>query len=834
MMSALKKLNRGNDNWLIKYVKPDKEAGQPAEIHLAAIDNGLAFPFKHPDSWRAYPFYWAWLPQAKIAFSNEVRDLVLPQLSDMNFVQDLCDDLYELFKVYNSDVEYEPMESDNETIDSYESDDVLSEHEDDSVMLSDSWKRIADIFSDCRPNSLPELVRNFSGINPALNCNADNSILENFKKFITNDTDKGFDRQIFERQMSVMRGQILNLTQALKDGKSPVQLVQMPAVIVERSKGSRGKIRSFSDSFTQSFQNKSEIMFDIQPAMTISHPAWIRWSPVFRWISGIVIVAVVFFLLYWGKNSGFSNGHSWSFNSFQEMSYVIMIDAGSSGSRVYIYFWPPHTGHRQDLLNIRQLHDDFGYPIVSKIEPGLSSWAKTPSEAINHIKPLLDFAIVHIPKKKLSETPLYILATAGMRLLPQESQDAILKNLRTQIREKYPFILVDNHVEVITGKDEGIYSWISLNYLLGNFNHERTSVPKQHSTVGTLDMGGASLQVAFELPADEYKKVVKDEKKQKYLAEVNLGCDAHDSYHTYYLYVATYLGFGGNYARKSYLQQLTFNSSIPGMSSNVSDWKMDKKVFDPCLPYQMRDKLKIYTFSRTNESVESNMHLVGGGNFHQCQQSLKMLLNKSTDCVSNSCKMNGIFHPEGFEPSLFYGFSEFWYTMEDVLRIGGPYSKSAFEEAASDYCKTNWNILQMRYRNKLYPKADENRFHMQCFKSAWMSVILHHGLDFSSKNRLVSANMIKKQSVQWTLGALLYRMRFYPLRTLNVTQHTTAKFMLEGLVEGKRDRGRQRRVWGDDLKEWIRSKNLGEVKRKAENKVEWRIMVHDLRFEDVT
>ena len=34
--------------------------------------------------------------------------------------------------------------------------------------------------------------------------------------------------------MSVMRGQILNLQQALKDAKSPVQLVQMPAVIVEK------------------------------------------------------------------------------------------------------------------------------------------------------------------------------------------------------------------------------------------------------------------------------------------------------------------------------------------------------------------------------------------------------------------------------------------------------------------------------------------------------------------------------------------------------------------------------------------------------------------------
>ena len=47
-------------------------------------------------------------------------------------------------------------------------------------------------------------------------------------------TDKGFDKQLFEHQMSVMRGQMLNLAQALKDGKSPVQLVQMPVVVVER------------------------------------------------------------------------------------------------------------------------------------------------------------------------------------------------------------------------------------------------------------------------------------------------------------------------------------------------------------------------------------------------------------------------------------------------------------------------------------------------------------------------------------------------------------------------------------------------------------------------
>lgn len=69
------------------------------EIKIAAIDNGLAFPFKHPDSWRAYPYHWAWLPQAKVPFSEDTKDLVLAKLSDMTFVEDMCKDLYMLFQV---------------------------------------------------------------------------------------------------------------------------------------------------------------------------------------------------------------------------------------------------------------------------------------------------------------------------------------------------------------------------------------------------------------------------------------------------------------------------------------------------------------------------------------------------------------------------------------------------------------------------------------------------------------------------------------------------------------------------------------------------------------
>ncbi|XP_053471636.1 phosphatidylinositol 4-kinase type 2-alpha [Ictalurus furcatus] len=169
----IRNTDRGNDNWLIKYDCPMDTSGNRDSdwvvvkdpiIKIAAIDNGLGFPLKHPDSWRAYPFYWAWLAQAKVPFSLEIKELVLPKLLDPNFIKDLEEDLYELFK-----------------------------------------------------------------------------------------KDPGFDRGQFHKQLSVMRGQILNLTQALKDGRSPLQLVQMPPVTVETA---RAPQRANSESYTQSFQSR--------------------------------------------------------------------------------------------------------------------------------------------------------------------------------------------------------------------------------------------------------------------------------------------------------------------------------------------------------------------------------------------------------------------------------------------------------------------------------------------------------------------------------------------------------------------------------------------------
>ena len=44
------------------------------------------------------------------------------------------------------------------------------------------------------------------------------------------------------------------------------------------------------------------------------------------------------------------------------------------------------------------------------------------------------------------------------------------------------------------------------------------------------------------------------------------------------------------------------------------------------------------------------------------------------------------------------------------------------------------------------------------------------------------------------------------------------QLVLEGYIEGKKGRGRPRRIGGDDIKEWSKCKSIGMAKRLSENK----------------
>uniref|UniRef100_A0AAY4AT28 nucleoside-triphosphate phosphatase n=1 Tax=Denticeps clupeoides TaxID=299321 RepID=A0AAY4AT28_9TELE len=445
-----------------------------------------------------------------------------------------------------------------------------------------------------------------------------------------------------------------------------------------------------------------------------------------------------------------------------DLNYGLVVDCGSSGSRVFVYCWPQHNGNPHDLLDIRQMRDQHRKPVVMKIKPGISELATTPEKASDYIYPLLSFAAQHIPKSKHQETPLYILCTAGMRVLPESQQEAILEDLRTDIPVHFNFLFSDSHVEVISGKQEGVYAWIGINFVLGRFNHvdnedEATFVRKR--TAGVLDMGGVSTQIAYEVPKTvSVASPQQEEVAKNLLAEFNLGCDAHRTEHVYRVYVSTFLGFGGNAARQRYEENLVSKTVLQNkLLGKHQGESAESPILDPCLPADLPDEVG---------PPEQRLHLRGTGDFALCRLLLQPFLNRTNDTQTS---LNGIYQPPiNYPNSQFYGFSEFYYCTEDVLRMGGDYNASSYAIAAKTYCATQWKTLKERFDRGLYAShADVHRLKYQCFKSAWMYEVFHSGFSFpTGYENLKTALLVYDKEVQWTLGAILYRTRFMPLRDI--------------------------------------------------------------------
>ncbi|TRZ06372.1 hypothetical protein HGM15179_020735 [Zosterops borbonicus] len=239
------------------------------------------------------------------------------------------------------------------------------------------------------------------------------------------------------------------------------------------------------------------------------------------------------------------------------LNYGIVVDCGSSGSRVFVYCWPRHNGNPKDLLDIQQMRDSNRKPVVMKIKPGRR-------EVFPWIKQVLSPQAPGHPADEGQQQE-----TRGDENKTSQ-QKAILEDLLTDIPVHFDFLFSDSHAEVISGKQEGVYAWIGINFVLGRFEHTddedeavvEVQIPgnEHHEpvfrkrTVGILDMGGVSTQIAYEVPQSE-------EVAKNLLAEFNLGCDTHQTEHVYRVYVATFLGFGGNAARRRYEQSL-FSSSF--------------------------------------------------------------------------------------------------------------------------------------------------------------------------------------------------------------------------------------------------------------------------------
>ncbi|KAJ6531168.1 nucleoside phosphatase family-domain-containing protein [Mycena capillaripes] len=431
---------------------------------------------------------------------------------------------------------------------------------------------------------------------------------------------------------------------------------------------------------------------------------------------------------------------------FNDRRFGIVIDAGSSGSRVQIYSWKdPRTiavekGSilSKSLPKVEKGARD-GEKWMTKVEPGISSYADAPETIFKHLRPLLEHARTLIPPSFQSATPLFLLATAGMRLLPPEKQALVLQHACTFLVTHSEFKIegpsvagpCGSSVRIITGEEEGLFGWIAVNYLMDGFLESQT-------TYGFLDMGGASTQIAFEPQAAH----VDD---QMTLIDVRLRLLNGEEIH-HQVFVTTWLGYGTNQARERYV-----GSAINDHEQTRPEGG-DDVVHDPCLPVDLElSEQPVHTGTSTDHAKKTH-RIVGTGSFEQCMQKTEPLLNKTAPCPDTPCLMNGVHVPAiDFSVSHFIGVSEYWYSSEHVFGLGGAYDFVQYERAASKFCSRPWKGILSEHeeaRARHVPigdgevekdgkvveignysdKVEISRLEMQCFKAAWIANVLHEGI----------------------------------------------------------------------------------------------------------
>ncbi|HAS45213.1 MAG TPA: hypothetical protein DCS93_32315 [Microscillaceae bacterium] len=205
-----------------------------------------------------------------------------------------------------------------------------------------------------------------------------------------------------------------------------------------------------------------------------------------------------------------------------QSSYQAIIDAGSSGTRIYLY---EITSKSQEKLP--QIQSIFEYKLV----PGLSDLINTPALAKQQVKVLLDLARCSLAKTSYaSKVPLHLLATAGLRLKNQQKVQQMFQAIQQHVAQDAHFTL--KKALVLSGRYEGLYAWLATNYLSNRF-----ASPREQFAL--IEMGGASLQVAYALRKSSPQLA------QKYLLRRKIkGQD-------YTIYSRSYLGLGQNIAYDS-------------------------------------------------------------------------------------------------------------------------------------------------------------------------------------------------------------------------------------------------------------------------------------------
>jgi hypothetical protein len=273
------------------------------------------------------------------------------------------------------------------------------------------------------------------------------------------------------------------------------------------------------------------------------------------------------------------------------VGFGIMIDAGSTATRIHVYRW----------ITAKDALPNFTHDHFLEVSPGLSSFKQKPLLAGKSIIPLLDLARKEIPAELQAETSVYVKATAGLRLLGEETQMQILDSVFLTI-ESFPFRCKREWVSVIDGQEEAVGAWVTVNYLI-----DKLSAPA--ATVGVLDLGGASTQLSC-APASASAVGARDTDK---LVSVPIGSSSVK------VYVTSWLRYGLMEFRKRIDEAVHSIGMSQGHTSGATH--------HPCFPKQHDLVVDV-----NGENVQFH----GTGNFDACSDAVASVM-KALDYAAPPC-----------------------------------------------------------------------------------------------------------------------------------------------------------------------------------------------------
>ena len=205
------------------------------------------------------------------------------------------------------------------------------------------------------------------------------------------------------------------------------------------------------------------------------------------------LVQILFLLLFVVASS----------NNDNNLRYTIVLDAGSTGSRCYVYRYDV----AQPLYTIMEVAH-------MRVNPALSSFVGNATGLALQLSSLITFAKIHVhPPSIWSTTNITLKATAGLRAIPEDHQQSLIDMVST-VLTKSGFAFDPEETGVISGEEEALYDVLAVNAALGKGGISSSGEEMWPFRLIAGDMGGSSQQIAFSLGNSDHRSIVDETETQ--------------------------------------------------------------------------------------------------------------------------------------------------------------------------------------------------------------------------------------------------------------------------------------------------------------------------------